>query len=813
MIPSTHNHHDRWLRLLTGPSAAALVLVAFWGLMLSSLREKSLTSDEIVHATAGYTYWKFGDYRLNPENGILPQRVMALPLVLGDYRPPATDSEMWRASDEWGVADFWFHHQGNDLPSMLRRGRGAIGALTVLLGGLVWYWSRRLFGPLGGMVSLLLFVASPIVLANGALMTSDATCALFFPASALSLWAMLHRVTAVRVLISALVIGGLFVSKMSAVLILPIGLTLVIARLVNGQPLWTGCGINRDLTSRASQTIALTAAVAAHVLIVPLVIWGFYGFRFATFAPPASAQDHFQHPWEFVLEKPDPVSQLNALELTPDQLSRTNEIIARYDREHAAMAAVEKVRESVLNSTQQEKLAKALAAPAPAFAARAFDFIRQHRLLPEAYIYGYAHAWRFSRMRSAFFNGEYGITGWKTFFPFTFLVKTPLPTIAIMVLAATAVLAKWRDVALRTGRPLRRQVIDALYETLPLWTLLIFYWAAVIPSRLNIGHRHIMATYPPLLVLCGASAYWLEAWWTQTRMNSPAIDAGRGVRGSAIAVCALLVALFADVGLRYPHYLAYFNGIVTPSKAYRHLVDSSLDWGQDLPGVKRYLDSETSAGGRNYLSYFGTASPAYYGIKATLLFSAAGWDLPRTPLRELLTPPNELEKQLAAARQAWPDCEIVTKNKLPDGRIQVLFLQQPALLRLEGGTYLISATMLPAIWFGPEGPLGPWNARFEATYQELYREIQPLLVDDPQKRAAAFGKVTVLRWTEIFESFAQFRFARLTAYLRQRDPDDHIGYSILVYKLTTADLDRALHGPAPELGIDFPRLLAERGEL
>jgi hypothetical protein len=43
------------------------------------------------------------------------------------------------------------------------------------------------------------------------------------------------------------------------------------------------------------------------------------------------------------------------------------------------------------------------------------------------------------------------------------------------------------------------------------------------------------------------------------------------------------------------------------------------------------------------------------------------------------------------------------------------------------------------------------------------------------------------------------RFARLTSYLRGREPDDEIGYSILVYRLTDADLAEALDGPPREL--------------
>src|SRR5437870_5327887 len=60
---------------LFGPLAVVTVLIAFWLAMLASLRGTSQTYDEGVHLTAGYTFWRYNDYRLNPENGNLPQRV------------------------------------------------------------------------------------------------------------------------------------------------------------------------------------------------------------------------------------------------------------------------------------------------------------------------------------------------------------------------------------------------------------------------------------------------------------------------------------------------------------------------------------------------------------------------------------------------------------------------------------------------------------------------------------------------------------------------------------------------------------------
>jgi len=266
--PGTPVSGTAWWSALTGPFAAAVVLALFWVLMLASVRNKSLTCDEIVHATAGYTYWQFNDYRLNPENGNLPQRVMALPLLLTHQRFPTLESEDWQSSDEWAMGDQWFHHLGNDVGALLFNGRAAMGLLAVALGALVWVWARRLFGPRGGMLALLLFVLNPTVLANGPLMTSDLAAALFFLASVGSLWRVLQRITIGRVLLSGLCVGGLFVSKMSALLIVPMALVLVAVRLIDGRPLPVALGPSREELRRSRQALIFVAVGVVHVLVV-----------------------------------------------------------------------------------------------------------------------------------------------------------------------------------------------------------------------------------------------------------------------------------------------------------------------------------------------------------------------------------------------------------------------------------------------------------------------------------------------------------------------------------------------------------------
>ena len=136
-----------------------------------------------------------------------------------------------------------------------------------------------------------------------------------------------------------------------------------------------------------------------------------------------------------------------------------------------------------------------------------------------------------------------------------------------------------------------------------------------------------------------------------------------------------------------------------------------------------------------------------------------------------------------------------------------MLLEKPSAFRLAAGTYFISATMLQPLEYDPPGPWGPWNARYEGRYQDLRRLAAPFMGDDPDARIAALGQGSVDGWMKTLNEFDQFRFARLTAFLRRREPDDTVNYSILVYRLTEDDLARALDGPPPELGPDVLKIL------
>ena len=648
-------------RRLAPPSHGFLttlaVLLALWhGIMaVTATVEKSMTADEIAHLTAGQAYNQRGDYRLQPENGNLPQRLAALPMTLAHVALPAPTTEMWRTADVWEYGHAYFYEQGIPVDQWLFLGRGMIALVSAATGLLVFAWSRALFGWRGAFVSLTLFAFSPTFLAHGALATSDLVMTFFFLASVGAWWRHLEHPGMTWGLISAITLGLAFVAKFSAVL-LPIMLALIAV-------VWAATNVRtagwRYIMGRLART------TLAHGAVVFAVIWMFYGLRYTAFSPGMPAGGTFNHGWGWMFS--------------------------------------------------------GLGLPA-----KIIWWLKEWRLLPEAWLYGLTFVLQFSRARGAFMSGDYSVTGWFAFFPFAFLIKTTLPLLLIVIGGAVA--AAGRAVRTARAKGLTAAAIK-LRPLTPLAALFVIYWGTSLASHLNIGHRHILPTYPVLFIAAG----WLGRFLTFNR-TLPAV----------LLVTAILWHGVESLRAR-PHYLAYFNALVGgPANGWRHLVDSSLDWGQDLPGLRSWLDRNA----RNepvFLSYFGTGDPRFEGIRATAL--------PTLPE--------------VGGERPWH--------------------------ALAPGIYAISATMLQHVYSKVRGP---WTQELENEYQKL-RVLESMLLEyqsRPERRAELLKSAPAENWRTAWKRYEQLRFARLCHYLRVRTPEAMIGYSILVYRVDASELDNAVGG-------------------
>jgi hypothetical protein len=121
-------------------------------------------------------------------------------------------------------------------------------------------------------------------------------------------------------------------------------------------------------------------------------------------------------------------------------------------------------------------------------------------------------------------------------------------------------------------------------------------------SVLNIGYRHLLPMLPFL-------------WTYVGRVTSRLGGMRRSLRQGWGTLCAAVLALWLARGTLTlaPDYLAFFNELAGgPDGGWRYLVDSNLDWGQELPSVQAYLEREAPA--RVYLSWFGSTYPHLYGL-------------------------------------------------------------------------------------------------------------------------------------------------------------------------------------------------------
>lgn len=209
-------------------------------------------------------------------------------------------------------------------------------------------------------------------------------------------------------------------------------------------------------------------------------------------------------------------------------------------------------------------------------------------LLPNAYAQGFVFAMGGAQKPATFLAGAYSSSGFWSYYPVAFVIKTP---IAVLVLAAAGLVL--------CGVRRQRFFEDDLFVLLPLAA----YLAAGVSASAAIGLRYILPIYPFVLLLAGkAVAAILAARQTRVRL----VLAGLG----ALAV--------TELWLVHPHHLAFFNLLVGGARnGHRYLVDSNLDWGQDLKLLKAWMDEN---GVRHVnLSYFGSADPAYHGIDCTHL--------------------------------------------------------------------------------------------------------------------------------------------------------------------------------------------------
>jgi hypothetical protein len=167
------------------------------------------------------------------------------------------------------------------------------------------------------------------------------------------------------------------------------------------------------------------------------------------------------------------------------------------------------------------------------------------------------------RSRLSYLGGQWQAEGWWYYYLYSVAVKVPLGLLLLLLLSLA-----W---TLLPNSPAR----VPLRELLLLWAPALVVLALVSSQRGQQHFRYLLPALPFVIVYVGgvAAAYAARRRWAR------------------FVVGALLLWSTTSYLRVHPHALAYFNELAGgPEHGHEHLVGSSLDWGQDLHRLKRWLD-------------------------------------------------------------------------------------------------------------------------------------------------------------------------------------------------------------------------------
>lgn len=610
-------------------------------LAVRSLLTENPTVDEVIHLPAGITYWQTGKFRMYHHNPPLVKLLAALPVL--SWHPVIDYSRSWWTSEPPNKAEFAHEFMANNAAAyfeLFSRARLLMPLFSIIGGLVVFFWSKSLYGGGGGVLSLAVWVLCPNVLAHARLITTDLGATSLGILATFVFWNYLKKPSWKLAGLAGITLGLAQLSKFSLIVLYGFWPFLAVVRAAT----------DAEFRAKWLKIVAHAGCVVGLSLLVIDAGYAFEGVGISLGDYEFSCQ---------TLTKPVPPGMRRPQ--SPDALLNG-----------AWHFRVNRFRDTVLSK---------LPVPLPKHYMLGFDDQKlEAEGIPNKFFDFDLTGSKGDQVQGypVYLNGELRQQSWWYYYLLTLAYKVPEGTLILVVTSFLVMVVSKRT---RAGGFDEFAVL--FVPSFVLFVMSVF-------TNINLGLRYVLPIFPYVFIAMGKLAPWATGF------------IGMKPRRAALGFLGLCLTMTAaSTALIHPHYLAYFNLVSGgPDHGAEHLIDSNIDWGQDLVNLRQWL-ARNAPGERVGLAYFGQINPHLFNERSGEAFD---WFLP-------------------------PPRPGTTNDKDPIPR----YVIKPDSLRLQPGLYAVSATLVkglpwrvydsPSQRFGPPR-WAPYQAWFNAF--SYFKKLTPI---------------------------------------------------------------------------------------
>lgn len=543
----------RWKMEKSAKAISMLGLITSLGLIVYLDFAYAPTIDEPAHLAAGCRILLYGDHDLYKVNPPLPHALCAMPVVFSDAKFDWRDLGTGRC--EWLVGDRFLRNNKQNSFALIGMARFALASTWLIASLVIYFWATALYGRSSGVAAMWLWCFNPSAMAAGASLCTDCAATAFCVLAVFSYRDTFFGKSFVSIGMAGLCLGLAVLCKTSMFFLFPIYMLIEILQ-----------------SGRAAVWRVGPLAVLFCIAIV--VINSGYGFQ-RTLTPLRDFEFH-------------------------------SETLAGHPTEKQTFSIQ---RESTGNRFRSSWTGS-IPVPIPAAMLEGIDL--------QKFDFEYS-GWSYLR-------GHHQKGGWWYWYIYALFVKTPLGTLVLAAVAVARIIGTgsgWRFLWRRFQPAIHfrstvcahtKSLIDESGDESRIagGISICEHWILLAPAVclfLLVSSQTGFSRYLRYVLPCYPFAFiWISQIFS-AKMGLPA-----WVRKCCWGFLGWSVISSLSV---YPYSLSYFNELAGgPENGPAHLIDSSVDWGQDLLFLSDWINEHPNAHPLN-LSMYTAADPSIAGIEYT----------------------------------------------------------------------------------------------------------------------------------------------------------------------------------------------------